>query len=149
MYQRDYRDIIGGGLLLLVGAWIAWHASAYYDLGTIRRMGPGLFPTAIGVILALFGLAVMIPAFFRSGTLDEFEFRSTAAVLASVAAFAMVIRPYGLVPAIAALVVVASLAELKFRPVSILASIVVLSALAYLIFRAGLGLPLAMVRWPH
>ena len=52
-------------------------------------------------------------------------------------------------PAIAALVLVAALAERTFRPVSILASIVVMATLAWLIFKAGLGLPLTMARWPH
>ncbi|WP_209738879.1 tripartite tricarboxylate transporter TctB family protein [Aureimonas populi] len=149
MYQRDYRDIIGGGLLLLTGALIAWQASTALDLGTVRRMGPGLFPMAVGVLLAGFGLAIMIPAFFRQGTLDAVEIRPTLAVLASVGAFALTIRPYGLLPAIAALVFVAMLAETRFRPVALVGSIVFLSLLAYLIFRVGLGLPLAMVRWPH
>ena len=119
------------------------------DLGSVRRMGPGMFPVAVGIILALFGIAIMIPAFFRQGTFEEIEIRSTLAVLASIAAFAMVIRPYGLIPAIAALVLVAALAERTFRPVSILASIVVMATLAWLIFKAGLGLPLTMARWPH
>lgn len=147
MLERDYRDIIGGALLALAGAWIAWYATSYLDLGTIRRMGPGLFPTGMGVLLSLFGIAIMVPAFFRTGTCDEFEFRSTAAVLGSVATFAMIIGPFGLLPAIAALVVVASLAETVFRPVAIFGLIACLSVMAYLIFSVGLGLPLAMVRF--
>ncbi len=147
MLQRDYRDIIGGALLSVAGLWIAWYATTYLDLGTIRRMGPGLFPTGVGVLLVLFGLGITIPAFFRQGTREEFEIRSTAAVLGSVATFALVIGPFGLLPAIASLVVVSSLAERTFRPLSILVLIGVLSLMAYLIFSVGLGLPLAMVRF--
>jgi len=149
LLSRDYRDIIAGGLLMAAGVWMALYAQGTLDLGSGRRMGPGMFPVAIGIILALFGIAIMIPAFFRQGTFEEIEIRSTLAVLSSIAAFAMVIRPYGLIPAIAALVVVATLAERTFRPVSILASIVVMATLAWLIFKAGLGLPLNMARWPH
>jgi hypothetical protein len=148
MYQRDYRDIAGGALLLLTGIMIAWYASATLDFGTVRRMGPGMFPMSIGVILAVFGIALMIPAFFRAGDFDAVEWRSAIAVLAGVGAFALAIRPLGLVPAIVSLLVVSSLAERRFRPVSLLVMCVTLPLAAYLIFRVGLGLPLAMARWP-
>lgn len=149
MYRRDYRDIAGGGLLLLLGAWIAWYALGTLDMGTLRRMGPGLFPVGVGTILSVFGAAIMVPAFARRGTLEAVEIRSTICVLASLAVFGLLVRPYGLAPAIAGLIVTATLAETRFRPLSILASILVLSTAAYLIFSKGLGLPLVMARWPH
>lgn len=149
MYQRDYRDIAGGGLLLILGAWIAWYAAGTLDLGALRRMGPGLFPASVGIILAVFGLAIMIPAFVRTGTMEAVEIRSSICVLASLAVFALLVRPYGLAPAIAGLIVTATLAEARFRPLSIIASIAFLSTTAYLIFSKGLGLPIVMARWPH
>jgi hypothetical protein len=148
MYQRDYRDIAGGALLLLTGILIAWHASATLDFGTVRRMGPGMFPMSIGVILALFGVALMIPAFFRAGELEAIEWRSGAAVLAGIAAFALAIRPMGLIPAIIAVLLVSSLAERTFRPVALLVMSILLPLGAYLIFQVGLGLPLALFRSP-
>lgn len=148
MYQRDYRDLIGGALLIVAGLLIAWHAYTTLDFGTVRRMGPGMFPTSIGLVLAGFGIAIMVPAFFRPGTMEAVEWRSAGAVLASVAVFAMTIRPFGLVPAIVALIFVASLAEQKFRPISLTIMSVILSVCAWGIFSKGLGLPLVMWRSP-
>lgn len=148
MYQRDYRDIVGGALLIIAGGLIAWHALSTLDFGTVRRMGPGMFPTSVGVVLAGFGMAIMIPAFLRPGTLDKIEWRSTIAVLAGVAIFAMAVRPFGLVPAIVALIFVSSLAERTFRPLSLAVMSVVLSLAAWGIFSKGLGLPLVMWRSP-
>lgn len=133
---------------MLTGLLIAWHAYTTLDFGTVRRMGPGMFPTSIGLILAGFGIAIMVPAFFRPGTMEAIEWRSASAVLASVAVFAMMVRPFGLVPAIVSLIFVASLAEQKFRPISLIVMSASLSLMAYLIFSSGLGLPLVMWRSP-
>lgn len=69
-------------------------------------------------------------------------------VLAGVSMFAIMIRPFGLLPAIAATVVVLSLAELKVKPVSLVALCVFLCALSWLVFRVGLGMSLPLASWP-
>ncbi|SDH18361.1 tripartite tricarboxylate transporter TctB family protein [Pelagibacterium luteolum] len=148
MLKLDLRDIACGVLLLSTGIFIAGYAWTMLDIGTIQRMGPGMFPMAVGVLLAGFGIAIAIPAFFRSGTLDQVEWRSTFAVLASLAAFALMLRPFGLIPAAIALIGISALAEPKFRLVSTLALCIFLPALAYLIFSLGLGLPLTMFAVP-
>lgn len=148
MYHRDYKDIAGGGLLALAGAGMAWHATNTLEFGTIARMGPGMFPTSIGVLLVVFGLLIMVPAFFRAGTLEQIEWRSFLAVLASVAVFAVTVRTVGLLPAIIGQVAISTLAEPMRRPLALAAMCVILPAAAYAIFTLGLGLPLTMARWP-
>lgn len=149
MLSRDYRDIVGGGLLIVGGLLFTWYASSSYDLGTLRRMGPGMFPTALGVTLALFGALIAVPAFFRQGPMPVVRIWTPLFVLAGVAAFAMTIRPFGLMPAILAVVIISSFAELKVRPLSLAILCVVLCVIAWLTFRVGLGLPIAMWRWPY
>lgn len=144
----DYRDIIGGLLLLAAGIFIVWHALNTLNLGNFQQPGPGAFPTSVGVILSGFGVALIVPACFRAGTLDSIEWRSLIGVMGGIAMFAMTIRPFGLIPAIIALIIVSSLAERRFRPVSLLAMCIVLPLTAYLTFRVGLSLPMAMFRWP-
>lgn len=148
MLSRDYRDIVGGGLLIVGGLFFTWYASTHYDLGTLRRMGPGMFPSALGVALALFGGLIAVPAIFREGVPPVVRIWTPLFVLAGVAAFAMTIRPFGLIPAILSVVIISSLAELKVRPVSLAVLCVVLCLIAWLTFRVGLGLPIAMWRWP-
>jgi len=148
MYARDYRDIVCGGLLIVFGLGVSWYAAASYDLGTVRRMGPGMFPTALGVILAVLGLLIMVPAFFRTGERPYIRFFAPVFVLAGVAGFALLVRPFGLIPAILAVVVISSLAELKVRPVSLTLLSAGMCLLAWLVFRVGLGMTMPMFRWP-
>lgn len=148
MMSRDYRDFIGGATLTVFGVWVAWYAGEHYNLGTMRRMGEGMFPVALGVILAGFGLAIAIPALFRPGVRVYPNYFTALCVSAGVAGFAILVKPFGLIPAILAVVIISSIAELKFRPLSLAGLCVALCLLAWLTFRVGLGLPLPMFKWP-
>lgn len=148
MVARDYRDMIAGVALAAAGAALALYASGTYDLGTLRRMGPGMFPMGLGALLILFGVILFGQSFFREGAMPQFRKWSPIFVLAGVAAFALMLDPFGLVPAIVALTVVSSIAEKRIYPVSLLTLCVGLSLLAVVIFRYGLGLPVALFRWP-
>ena len=148
MPGRDYRDILGGGLLVAAGLFILAYALTHYPMGTLRMMGPGLFPAGVGVAIAVFGVLIAVPAFFRGGELPTFEIRSAVAIMASVAAFALLVRTAGMIPAIIATTVISSLAEPRFRPLSVIGVCLALGLLSWLIFRVGLGLPFTMFRWP-
>jgi hypothetical protein len=148
MWKRDYSDISAGGFFLAVGLGAAGYAAAHYSLGSLRNIGPGMFPVGAGVALAGFGLAMLVPALARTGARPRFEPGVAAAVLASVAAFALVLPLFGLVPASVALVVVSRLAERHPRPVAMLVLAAILSLLVWAVFVVALGVPLAPVRWP-
>lgn len=147
MLKRDYRDILGGLLLVLGGLVLALYSSSVYDLGTIRRMGPGMYPMGLGFLMAGLGIAIALPAWFRSGPPIGIRVYSPLFVLAGIAAFAIVIPRFGLIPAIAAQVVVSSLAERRFRPLGLVALTLFLCALAYIVFVYLLGLPFHLFRW--
>jgi len=149
MLSRDYRDIVGGLLLMIFGLWVTWYSYAHYELGTFRRMAPGMFPMFLGLILAVFGLIIAVPAWFRTGPKPYIRFWSPLFVLVGVAAFALLVRPYGLIPAILGVTLISSLAELKIRPLSLSILCAVLCLIAWLTFRVGLGLPMPMLIWPH
>lgn len=146
--KRDYRDIVGGALMLAFGAFVVIYTRANYDLGTFRKMGTGMFPFLLGIALIGFGTLVMIPAFFRPGKRPHIRVWSPIFVLSSIAAFALIITPFGLIPAICAVTVISSMAELKVRPLSLLLLCIGLSLMAWLVFRIGLGVPLAMFNAP-
>ncbi|TKT76299.1 tripartite tricarboxylate transporter TctB family protein [Aquamicrobium sp. LC103] len=148
MLSRDYKDIVGGALLVIVGLVFSWYAATHYDLGTLRRMGPGMFPAALGIVLAGFGAIMAVPAFFRRGEVPSVRIWTPLFVLTGVAGFAVLIRPFGLIPAILAVSIISSFAELKVRPISLTILSVSLCVIAWLVFRVGLGLPIAMYRWP-
>ncbi len=133
---------------MAAGAAMTLYTLQTYDLGSLRSMGPGMFPAAIGTILAVLGLLIAIPALFRPGTLPAIEFRSPLFVSAGIAAFALTIRTCGLLPAIIVVTVISSFAGGKFRPVTLVALSAGLCLAAWLVFIVGLGLTVPIARWP-
>lgn len=148
MPTRDYRDLLGGCALLIIGSVAAIYSLMTLHLGTLSRMGPGMFPTSLGVILAVFGLILLVQAMFRTGEMPRGDLRSFLAICTSIFAFAVMIRPFGLLPAIVALTFIASRADgkLSLKGTAILAGL--LSAGSFLIFRTGLDLPITLFAWP-
>ena len=144
--NRDWADIIGGGVLAASGAAAALWAWSHYELGTLRAMGPGAFPMALGLCLAVLGLCVALPALGRSGTAVRFQPGATVAVLAAILVFGLGLRPLGLVAATALSVLIAAIPAprpgLGWR--LILSAAV--TALTLVVFSYGLQMTLPL--WP-
>jgi putative Ca2+/H+ antiporter (TMEM165/GDT1 family) len=56
-------DYYAGGLVMLLGIGAAVTGSGY-EMGSLTRMGPGFFPTALGVLLAFVGVLIAGSAFY-------------------------------------------------------------------------------------
>lgn len=147
---EDRRDLLGGALLVIGGVAVALHAQEHHALGTFRRMGPGMFPFGAGLIMALLGALIAIPALFRRVRRgpDAIPARPFILIMLSIVAFALTMPRLGLAPAITVLVALSSLADRGFKPLNAAAVAVVMSVASYLIFVAGLNLPLPLFRWP-
>jgi len=147
-YSRDYRDLIAGAILIVGGLVFAQYSAAHYSLGEVSRMGPGMFPTALGYLLAGLGVLIGLPAWFRRGTLPLPEVRPTLLVIASVLSFALTVEFIGMVPAIFIMTGLAVLADNKMGVLAtfFLASLLALST--WLIFRVGLGIQMRPFVWP-
>ena len=50
-------DYLAGALMVLIGAG-AVYVCSHYRMGTLTSMGPGFFPTLLGVLLILLGIAI-------------------------------------------------------------------------------------------
>ena len=148
MSRVDYRDVIGGGLITLAGAGAMYHSLTEFSVGTAARMGPGYFPALVGGLLMLCGVMILVPALLRAGPMPTFEFRPMFWVSLSVLAFALMVLPFGLVPAIIAQTILAGISDCKlsWRGSLILAG--ALSVGATLVFKVGLGVILPTFAWP-
>jgi len=147
MTKKDYRDIFGGVALIVIGVFAAVHAQRY-DLGELQRMGPGYFPVALGTILAILGVFVLLPAFFREGTSVKIQWKSLVWVFIGILAFAYTLNPLGLVFATAISVVLFTIAsDLTWKVRFILGGCVAL--ITYLIFSFGLGMVLPVWPWSY
>ncbi len=64
------RDFYAGGLMLLLGLGIALKGATYRP-GTLMHMGPGFFPTALGVLLIILGITIAATALSPSAEGDD------------------------------------------------------------------------------
>lgn len=121
------RNLITGIILTAIGVFAAVYAQRY-NMGTLARMGPGLFPYALGVLLTLIGLALAVVSFFES--LDDepikIEWRKATIILGSILVFALLLRPTGIVIATAISTFIATLADqkLNFKKRSLITALV-------------------------
>lgn len=148
MYRYDYTDIFGGLLLISIGAGVSALSLTSYPLGSLGRMGPGMFPAALGAVLAALGLILTLQALRRQGSRPDIRVFSPILILASVAVFALLMSPFGMIPAIVMSTIIASLAELRVRAGQIGLLCLVLSVFAPVVFVYCLGLRIPLVNWP-
>ena len=139
---------VGAALLLgLFGLYVIVQGSGY-EMGSLRRMGPGFFPVMIGSVLLLFAVLLVLEVWHEEKTERNFWIpRPILTISAGFVAFAALLERAGLVPATLALVVLVSLAEKPVRPVAAVAIAVALSVLGVLVFIYGFGIPAAAFEW--
>jgi hypothetical protein len=145
MRLKNAKDFWSGVMFVAFGVFFAVVARQY-DLGTAARMGPAYFPTVLGGLLALLGLYIAFTGLtVRSaeGKVQRFHFKPMLLVLGAVVAFALLLRPAGLVVALAVLIFIASLGsgEFRLREIAPLAAGLVLLVLAVFIWGLNLTIP--------
>jgi hypothetical protein len=151
---QSRRDYLGGTLMLLIGVG-ALAVGATYDIGTLNTMGPGFFPVALGVLMALVGLGIVISTRLAArratpgakAPLRRPEWGAWACILGGIAAFVGIGEYGGLAPATFALVFISALGDRTNNPkrAALLAlAMVVISAV---VFRWALKLQFPLFSW--
>jgi Tripartite tricarboxylate transporter TctB family len=143
---RSQQDF-GAGLLYAAFGLAALLMARDYGMGTASRMGPGYFPTALGALLLLTGIASVVRSFFRDGKpIGAVAWKGAALVTAATVLFGLLLRPAGLVPALVALILVGASASSRFR-FEWRAGALMLALIAFcaLVFVKGLGLPIPLL----
>lgn len=142
---RSPRDFWSGLAFVAFGLAFAWLASGY-PMGTTRRMGPGMFPFALGLILAGLGLIVLLRSLLASGApVGQLNVKGLLLVTGAALLFGFLIDRAGLVAAVAAAVVVAAAASVHFRAAQAAMAAAALAAFSVLIFIYAVGLPIKLV----
>ncbi|MEM7303186.1 MAG: tripartite tricarboxylate transporter TctB family protein [Pseudomonadota bacterium] len=142
------------GVLLVVGLFIAWHATNY-ELGSLRRMGPGYFPMMLGLATSLLACLILISPDLEDHD-GEFDgageegsgrslMRTLGFVLGAIVTFLVLVRPAGFVPAVALTTFMAGLAEPKNRVVDLCLLSIGVTVVTSLVFVVGLGIPVQLV----
>ena len=150
------RDFYAGGLMLLLGLFIALKGSTY-RAGTLMHMGPGFLPTALGVLLMLLGVAIAAASLAPGGP-DEHggdqsllpehpQWWAWFCILMSPAAFIIFGRYFGMAPGTFACVFIAALGDktASWKGTIILASVVTVFGVS--LFSYFLQVPMPILTW--
>jgi hypothetical protein len=166
-FSPDRKDLGAGGIFLGFGV-AALGLARDLPMGTAGRMGPGYFPTVLGGLLALVGAAVIARAALRglragpadgagappaaapagppprppAGREPPFAWRPLVLVTAATAAFGMLLRGAGLVPATVVLVIGSACASPRFSLRTAVPLAVGSAIFCALVFVKALGVPL-------
>lgn len=119
-----------------------------YDMGTSARMGPGYFPIILGWALAVIGLMIAIPAWWRKGTALVIQWSNLFWCVLSLLSFAATLYSLGVVVAS----FVASLLALVPSKMPLLTRMIVCAVVALLttlIFPIALQMMLPVWPWSH
>ena len=146
MHIRSPKDFWAGLIFVAIGGGFVLLAQQY-RLGDMHRMGPAMFPTLVGALLAALGAVMALRAFALAGaTVPRFQARALGISLLAIVLFGIALQWLGLVAAIAVLVLVGAQAARDVRPLETVALAAVMIAFSAAVFVWLLGLPLPL--WP-
>jgi len=142
------KDFLTGLLFLLFGA-AAMVLSRGLSIGSAAKMGPGYFPFALGLLLAVLGAVLLWGSLLRTEETHPWptlHLGPLAIVLFSVFLFSQVLKPLGLLLSTAVLVVMVSKASYEFRWKETLVNAAVLVVIVWAVFVYFLKFQLPV--WP-
>jgi putative Ca2+/H+ antiporter (TMEM165/GDT1 family) len=148
------RDFYAGGLMVLLGLFIALKGASY-RAGTLMHMGPGFLPTALGVILVLLGIAIALAALSSADGPAEDQrilpenpqWWGWFCILMSPVLFIFFGRYFGMIPGTFACVFIAALGDRQatWKGTIILATVV--TAFGVGLFSYFLQVPMPILTW--
>jgi hypothetical protein len=147
MLLKDYRDIVSGALMMLIGLSASWFAYQHYEIGQLNRMGPGFFPVFLGLLLTVIGFFIALPAFFRPGSPLKVELKTLLLVALSITIFAFTLRSMGILFATAAAVLISSSADHEMSWKGRLGTALGVAAMVWIVFIYGLDMVLRTWPW--
>lgn len=148
MNIRNQKDFWAGMMFIAFGAGFAGYGTRY-ALGTAERMGPGYFPTVLGILLAVIGLVVAVGGVAGKGEperIKKFAWSTLLLIIGPIVLFGLLLDTLGLVACLFMLVVVSSYASHEFGWKAALGNAAVLIGLSLLVFVYLLKLQFPL--WP-
>lgn len=146
------REAWAAGTMIVLGLGAIAQASTY-NIGSLARMGPGMFPAILGVLLVLLGLIIARTAFSTPDVDEEAEdipppeWRGWSCIIGGLMAFILLGKYGGLVPATFALVFIAAMGDRQHTVRSAALLAVGVTILGIAVFSWALQLQFPLFRW--
>lgn len=158
------REYVSGALMFALGAGAAALGTTY-DVGTLEDMGPGFFPTAVGAILALAGIAIAFagagagaganadaaspphsaPPADAAGPV--MQWRGWGCIALGIVLFVVFAAHLGLLPATFAIVFVSALGDRRNTVANAFVLSLAVCVVCVVVFWWALRIQLPLVRW--
>lgn len=157
MNIKSQKDFFSGLMFTVVGVAFAWGATTY-TVGNGARMGPGYFPLMLGVVMAVIGMIITFTALVTEtpdgDKIGKWAWKQVFFILGANLAFGILlgglpslgVPAMGLIAAIYALTIIASLAGHEFNIKSVLVLATALAIGSYFAFIWALKLQIQV--WP-
>jgi hypothetical protein len=154
---KSQKDFFSGLMFTVVGVAFAWGATTY-TVGNGARMGPGYFPLMLGIVMAIIGMIITFTALVTEtpdgDKIGKWAWKQVFFILGANLAFGILlgglpslgVPAMGLIAAIYALTIIASLAGHEFNIKSVLVLATVLAIGSYFAFIWALKLQIQV--WP-
>ena len=145
---KNQKDFWAGVMFAGFGSFFFGFGSRY-AMGSTAKMGPGYFPTVLGVLLLLLGIAIVLSSVSpkaRSESVDKFSWKALGLILGPVILFGVLLQSLGLIVNLLLLVILSSFASHEFRWTSAMLNALTLTVLSYIVFVWALKLQFPL--WP-
>lgn len=143
------KEVLSGATLLAFGLGSGILASGYV-MGTVNRMGPGLFPTALSVVISVIGLVVLgkgILTYTSDEAMELPRLKPVLFIALALLAFGWTLPKFGLFPAIAVMTLIGRIPDDEGSWLESLGMVLALWALCYVVFIHLLQLRLPLVTY--
>lgn len=137
--------LVVAAILVLIGI-AAFIIGLGFEFGSARRMGPGYFPVVLSAILTMLALCEIVSSLLKP-EVQHLDWRPLIAILSAVAAFAVTIHLFGMIPAFFAVISLSTLSERSFGWLPALVLATTISLAAYLLFSRFLGMSLPLFQF--
>ncbi len=148
MHIKNQKDFWAGVMFILFGGFFAGFGTQY-TFGTAARMGPGYFPTVLGIILMVLGLIVAVSGMSSKNSeekVNKFAWDVLLMILGSVTLFGVLLDPLGLIGSLIVLIMLSSYASHEHTWKASIGNTVVLILLCLFVFVYALSLQFQL--WP-
>ncbi len=136
------------GVFLLVIAGVALWLGSDLPIGSVRQLGPGMFPRVLAILVGIAGAMIVLDAFLQAGEgLARWPLRAPLFILGAAVAFGFAIRPLGLIVAAPIVMIVGAYASPETRLREVLLFGTVMTIFCAALFKFALGLPIPVAPW--
>jgi hypothetical protein len=149
------KDAMAGGLMFVIGLAVTAQASTY-PLGTLAHMGPGFFPSALGVLLALIGVGIALSQPADASPTEQAhetkparkpEWRGWTCITLGIVSFIVLGHYGGLLPATFGVVFISALGDRNNTVRSATCLALAISLVCVVVFWWALKIQLPLFQW--